>query len=55
MFHAPVNKNAQISPELAHTAATPKQLSMLDVDWLEIAKIRDGISEQWRRRVLTRR
>jgi putative spermidine/putrescine transport system substrate-binding protein len=57
MFYAPVNKNAKISAAaLARTASTPERLaSMLDVDWLEIAKIRDGISEQWRRRILTKR
>jgi len=57
MFYAPVNSKAQISPEaMARTASTPeRQAAMLDVDWLEIAKIRDGISEQWRRRILTKR
>jgi putative spermidine/putrescine transport system substrate-binding protein len=28
---------------------------MLDLDWLEVAKIRDGVTEQWRRRILSRR
>ena len=57
MFYAPVNARAQVSPEaMARTAATPeRQARMLDVDWLEVAKIRDGITEQWRRRILTRR
>ena len=37
-------------------ASTPERLAnMLDIDWLEIARIRDGMSEQWRRRILTRR
>ncbi len=57
MFYAPVNTHAQISAEaMNRTAATPERMSrMLDVDWMEVAKIRDGITEQWRRRVLTRR
>ena len=57
MFYAPVNIKAAISPAaMARTAATPERLSrMLDIDWLEVAKIRDGITEQWRRRILTRR
>jgi putative spermidine/putrescine transport system substrate-binding protein len=57
MFYAPVNAKAQVSAAaLARTAATPERMAnMLDVDWLEIARIRDGISEQWRRRILTRR
>lgn len=57
MFYAPVNSKAQVSAAaLARTAATPERLAnMLDVDWLEIARIRDGIAEQWRRRILTKR
>ena len=57
MFYAPVNAKAKISPEaMARTASTPERLAnMLDIDWLEIARIRDGMSEQWRRRILTRR
>jgi putative spermidine/putrescine transport system substrate-binding protein len=57
MFYAPVNSKAQISPEAAaKTASTPdRQARMLDVDWLEVAKIRDNVTEQWRRRILSRR
>ncbi len=57
MFYAPVNSKAEISAAaLARTAATPERMAnMLDVDWLEIARIRDGLSEQWRRRILTKR
>ena len=57
MFYAPVNAKAKISPEaMARTASTPERLAnMLDIDWLEIARIRDGMSEQWRRRILTKR
>lgn len=57
MFYAPVNTKAAISTEaMNRTAATPDRIArMLDIDWLEVAKIRDGITEQWRRRILTRR
>ncbi|HEY0421022.1 MAG TPA: extracellular solute-binding protein, partial [Acetobacteraceae bacterium] len=57
MFYAPVNTRAQISQEaMARTAATPdRQARMLDVDWLEVAKFREAVTEQWRRKVLTRR
>ena len=57
MFYAPTNAQAKPSDEaLAKTAASPERMArMLDVDWMEVAKIRDGIGEQWRRRVLTRR
>jgi putative spermidine/putrescine transport system substrate-binding protein len=56
MFYAPVNAHAKISAEaMAKTASTPERLAeMLDVDWLEIARIRGNILEQWRRRILNK-
>jgi putative spermidine/putrescine transport system substrate-binding protein len=56
MFYAPVNTRAQIAPEaLASTAASPERMAkMLEVDWLEVAKVRERMNEQWRRRILTR-
>lgn len=56
MFYAPTNPNAQIAPAaLARTVASPERLQkMLPVDWLEVAKGRDRLNEQWRRRILTR-
>ncbi|MBN8875229.1 MAG: extracellular solute-binding protein [Rhodospirillales bacterium] len=57
MFYGPVNTKAEISPEaLARTAATPERLSrMLDVDWIAISKMRDAITDQWRRKILRAR
>lgn len=54
MFYAPVNPNAQISEEaLARTVAAPERMAkVIDVDWLEVAKLRPGIIEDWRKRVL---
>jgi putative spermidine/putrescine transport system substrate-binding protein len=54
MFYAPVNPNAQISDEaLARTVAAPERMAkVIDVDWLEVAKIRDGIIVDWRNRIL---
>ena len=57
MFYAPTNDAARPAPDaVARTAASPERMArMLDVDWLEVAKLRDGLNDQWRRRVLTRR
>ncbi|GGF50526.1 polyamine ABC transporter substrate-binding protein [Azorhizobium oxalatiphilum] len=54
--YAPTNRDAPLSPEaLARTAVTPERMSkMINIDWLEVAKFRDAITEQWRRNVLTR-
>lgn len=56
MFYAPVNTKARVSDAaLAATAASPARMEkMLAVDWLEIAKFRDRLNDQWRRRILTR-
>ncbi len=56
MFYAPTNPHAQVAPEaLARTVASPARMEkMLQVDWLEVAKVRDKLNEQWRRRILTR-
>jgi putative spermidine/putrescine transport system substrate-binding protein len=57
MFYAPTNARAAVAPEaMARTAATPERMArMLDVNWLEVARIRDGVTEQWRRRIVNRR
>ncbi len=54
MFYGPVNTKVQLSPEATSRIATQEQrASWLPVNWLEVARIRDRINEQWRRRVLT--
>lgn len=57
MFYAPTNAAAKPSAAaISRTAASPERMArMLDVDWMAVAKMRDGIGEQWRRQVLTRR
>lgn len=57
MFYAPVNTKAKVSAKAMDlTAASPeRQAMMLDIDWLKVAKIRNAVNEQWRRRILTRR
>ncbi len=56
MFYAPTNPKAQVAPDaLARTVASPDRMQkMLEVDWLEVAKVREKLNEQWRRRILTR-
>lgn len=56
MFYAPTNPKAIVAPDaLARTVASPARIAkMLPVDWLEVAKVRDKLNEQWRRRIVTR-
>ena len=54
MFYGPVNTHAEIDPKaLARTASTPARLAkMMEVDWLVVAKMREAVTDQWRRRIL---
>ncbi|WP_426958664.1 extracellular solute-binding protein [Muricoccus radiodurans] len=54
MYYGPVNTKVTLSPEAASRIASQEQrAAWLPVNWLEVARIRDRINEQWRRRVLT--
>lgn len=54
MFYAPVNAKAKITPEaLARTVAAPEKMArVISVDWIKVAGIREGIIQQWRRRIV---
>lgn len=54
MFYAPTNEKAQPAPEaLERTAATPERMAtMLDVNWLEVARFREALTERWRREII---
>lgn len=46
MFYGPTNSKAKI-------AKTSRSMDkMIDIDWIAVAGIRDGITEQWRRRII---
>jgi putative spermidine/putrescine transport system substrate-binding protein len=54
MFYAPTNSKAAalISEKALSRTAAGAMDKMIDINWLEVAKIRDAITEQWRRRVI---
>lgn len=52
MFYAPTNAKAQISPAAINRTAVKQLDRMIPVDWIGVAKVRDQITEQWRRRVI---
>lgn len=54
MFYAPTNSKAAalISETALERTAAGAMDQMIDINWLEVAKIRDAITEQWRRRVI---
>lgn len=55
MFYAPVNASAKIEPAaLARTIAAPEKMArVIDIDWIKVASLREGILEQWRRRIVS--
>jgi putative spermidine/putrescine transport system substrate-binding protein len=52
MFYAPTNSKAQIAPSAIDRTAVKQLDRMIPVDWLGVAKVRDQVIEQWRRRVI---
>lgn len=54
MFYAPTNQKASdlISEEASARTAAGVMDKMIPINWLEVATIRDAITEQWRRRII---
>lgn len=52
MFYGPTNSKAQIADAAAARTAVRSMDKMVPVDWIAVAKVRDAIGEQWRRKVL---
>ena len=52
MFYAPTNAKAQIAASAIDRTAASRMDRMIPVDWLGIAKVRDQLTEQWRRNVI---
>jgi putative spermidine/putrescine transport system substrate-binding protein len=52
MFYAPTNAKAQISEDAIARTAVKSMDKVIPVDWIALAKVREPIMEQWRRKVL---
>ena len=52
MFYAPVNSKAQIADSAINRTAVKSMDKVVALDWIGLAKVRDQIMEQWRRKVL---
>jgi putative spermidine/putrescine transport system substrate-binding protein len=52
MFYGPTNKKVELSPAVAKRISPDDMSKVIDVDWLELAKIRDKLTQDWRRRVI---
>lgn len=54
MFYAPTNSAAAalIAPDALARTAAGRMDDMIAIDWLQVATIRDAITENWRRRII---
>jgi putative spermidine/putrescine transport system substrate-binding protein len=52
MFYGPTNAKAPVSEAAAARTALRSIDRMIPVDWIAVAKVRDAVGEQWRRKVL---
>lgn len=52
MFYAPTNAKAVIAEAALKRTAVGAMDKMVAVNWLEVAKVRDSITEKWRRQVI---
>lgn len=52
MFYAPTNSKAQISETAIARTAVKSMDKVIPVDWIALAKVREPIMEQWRRKVI---
>jgi putative spermidine/putrescine transport system substrate-binding protein len=52
MFYAPVNAKAQIADAAINRTAAKSMDKVVALDWIALAKVRDQIMDQWRRKVL---
>lgn len=52
MFYAPTNAKAQISDAAIARTAVKSMDKVIPIDWIALAKVREPIMEQWRRKVI---
>lgn len=52
MFYGPTNKRVQLDAKVVDRISPKDMSKVVDVDWLELAKIREKITQDWRRRII---
>ena len=52
MFYGPTNKTTQLDPTAAKRISPSDMSKVVNVDWLELAKIREKMTQEWRRKVI---
>lgn len=52
MYYAPTNSKAVVPPEIATRTVVGSMDKVIPVDWIGLSKVRDQISQDWRRKVI---
>lgn len=52
MFYAPTNTKAQIEPGARERTVLTSMDKVIPMDWIAVAKIRDQVTDAWRRKVI---
>lgn len=52
MYYAPTNAKAEISEEALNRTAVRSMDKVVSIDWIALARTRDAVHEQWRRKVI---
>ena len=52
MFYAPTNAKARIAPDIAARTVVGQMDKIVPVDWIAFARVRDRLTQQWRRQII---
>lgn len=52
MYYAPTNTKAKVSPEVIDRTVVKSMDSVIPLDWIALSKVRDQITQEWRRKVI---
>ena len=52
MYYAPTNSKAQVAPDVIDRTVVQAMDKVIPVDWIGLSKVRDQITQDWRRKVI---
>jgi len=52
MYYAPTNSKADVAPEVIDRTVVKSMNSVIPLDWIALSKVRDQITQEWRRKVI---
>ena len=52
MYYAPTNAKATVAPDVSDRTVVKAMDKVIPVDWIGLSKVRDQITQDWRRKVI---